>query len=351
MIKKILVFGASGFIGFHLSKHLSKNLNNHLTLLDDNSRGQLDNGFKKLLEKKNVKFLKLDLTKQKSFRKLEKKYDTLYMLASVVGVNNTLSRPDKVIEINTLIIINTLIWLKKNLVKKVLFSSTSENYAGTIDMFKGKIPTPESIPLTISDITHPRFTYAATKILGESAFINFSKVWGIKVKVVRFHNIFGPRMGFKHVIPHLIERFYNNESPFKIYGPNQTRAFCFIDDAVKGIVKLMNSSEAKSEIYNIGSSQEVRIEKITKTIGQLFNYKGKYIEAKPFPGSTTRRCPDLKKSKKDFKYKNNFNLSKGMKITFDWYIDYFKKNKKIFEKSYQAPDEFKNVYKVYKKTN
>ena len=341
--KKILIFGASGFIGYHLSKYLSRNRKNFLTLVDDNSRGKIDEDLRKLIKKKNIKFIKLDLTNPKSFKKLNSKYDQLYVLASVVGVNNTLTRPDKVIEINTLIIINTLIWLKKSKIDNVFYASTSENYAGTLDILKNKIPTPENIHLSISDIEHPRYTYAATKILGESAFINFSKIWNFNLKIARFHNIYGPRMGFKHVIPHLVERFYKKESPFKIYGPNQTRAFCYIDDAIIGIEKMMNSKKAKDYIYNIGFDEEVKIEKLSKLVGKFFNYKGKFTKGSPFPGSTKRRCPDLKKSRKDFNFKNKFTLLQGLKITCQWYKKYFQENKKIFEKSYQNPNDFKNI--------
>ena len=136
------------------------------------------------------------------------------MLASVVGVNNTLEIPHEIIRINTQLIINTLEWIRFSKVKKVLFTSTSENYAGTIDTFGYKIPTPEEIPLTITDISHPRFTYAITKMLGESGFLNYSKKLNFECCIVRYHNVFGPRMGFKHVIPHLAERFLSKESPF-----------------------------------------------------------------------------------------------------------------------------------------
>ena len=121
-------------------------------------------------------------------------------------------------------------WLKTIQVKNVLFTSTSECYSGTIDRFNYKIPTPEDIPLCIDPIDHPRFTYAVTKMLGESGFLNYSKMLGINCKIIRYNNVFGPRMGFGHLVPHLAERFLNNENPFKIYGANQTRSFCYVDD-------------------------------------------------------------------------------------------------------------------------
>ena len=197
-----------------------------------------------LVKKYNIKVIKGDFTIPNSYNLLDKEYDQLYMLASVVGVNNTLERPHEVIRINTALIFNTLEWTKKAKIKKILYTSTSECYAGTIEAFGYKIPTPEEIPLSIEDIGHSRFTYAVTKMLGESGFLNYSRKVGFECTVVRYHNAFGPRMGFKHVIPHLVQRFLNNESPFKIYGHDQTRSFSYISDSVGGY----NFSNGKREI-------------------------------------------------------------------------------------------------------
>lgn len=343
MKKQILILGGLGFIGFHLSKIISENKNNILTIVDDSSRGQLDHDAKKLIQKKNVYFKKINLTKEENFKKLKKKFDHVYLLASVVGVNNTLTNPNRVIEINTSIILNTLKWLNSKKIKKFMFTSTSEAYAGTIDYFNYKIPTNENVPLTITDVAHPRYTYAITKLLGESAFLNLSKKNKTKVLVVRFHNIFGERMGFKHVIPHLIERFYKKEKPFVIYGGKQTRAFCYISDAVDQMLGLMNRKNNNFKIYNIGNDHEITIEKLVKLVGKKFDYKNSYLKKKSFPGSTKRRCPDISRIKKELKYTPKIKLENGLEKTIKWYLNIFKKNKIFFEKSFQKPSDFKNV--------
>lgn len=343
MKKKILILGGLGFIGYHLSKKICKNVNNSVTLVDDVSRGQLDTYTREIIKKKNVRFLKLNLTDLKSFKKLDSNYDHVYLLASMVGVNNTLSFPMKIIEVNSSIILNTLKWIQVKKIGKLMFASTSETYAGTIDSFKYQIPTPEKIPLTISDISHPRFTYAVTKMLGESAFLNLNLIKNLNTVIVRFHNIYGERMGFKHVIPHLIERFSKKEKPFTIYGGKQTRAFCYIDDAVDQLCKIMNKKNTKSKIYNIGNDDELTIEKLTKLVGSKFNYNDKYINKKQFPGSTQRRCPDISKIKKEFNLKPKVSLNKGLEKTIKWYLNYFNQNKKSFEKSFEKPSQFKNV--------
>lgn len=337
-MKKILILGGTGFIGYHLTKYLSLNENNKITIADNQFRGKIDSEINQLLKNKNISIINSDFTKASSFNKLDEDYDQVYMLASVVGVNNTLEIPDKIIKINTLLIINTLEWIKKSKVKKVLFTSTSENYAGTIEKFNYKIPTNEDVPLCIDDISHPRFTYAVTKILGESAFLNYSSVYNFDCVVIRYHNVYGPRMGFKHVIPHLVERYLKKENPFLIYGHDQTRSFCYVDDAVIGTVQAMESSKSSGNIFHLGTEDEVSIEKLVKTVGLFYNFDGNYKNAKTFPGSTRRRCPDISKSKKILNYTPKVSLVDGLEKTINWYNNFFNSGAKTFESSFKRPN-------------
>ena len=284
MRKRVLILGGAGFIGLNLAKYLSEEREYDITIADNLSRGQIDEYFSELLSNKNIKFIEGDFTSIKTFELLDSEYDQLYMLASVVGVDNTLDKPHEVIRINTLLIINVLEWLKRSRIKKVLFTSTSENYAGTIEAFNYKVPTPEDVPLSIVDVAHPRYTYAVTKILGESGFLNYSRMLDFDCTIVRYHNVFGPRMGFKHVIPHLVERFLiKKEDPFLIYGSSQTRSFCYISDAIRGTVMAMESNNSNSNIYHIGTEDEITIETLVKVAGSYFNFKGKYKAAPTFP--------------------------------------------------------------------
>ena len=322
--KKILLLGGAGFIGFYLAEVLSKDPVNKITIADNLSRGKMDSQLTKLIENNNIQFIEGDFTHQESFSLIEKDYDQVYMLASIVGVDNTLSMPHEVIRVNTHLILNTLEWIKESNITKVLFTSTSENYAGTIDEFGFTIPTPENIPLSIPDIAHPRYTYAVTKILGESGFLNYSKAFDFECTIVRYHNVFGPRMGFSHVIPNLVDRFmHDNEDPFMMQGHDQTRTFCYITDAIDATILAMESKKAHGEIYHIGADKEITIERLIKTCGEFFNYKGIYEPAPTFPGSTQRRCPDISKAFDHFSYTPKVNWKEGLEITLAWYQDFF----------------------------
>ena len=148
-----------------------------------------------------------DFTQLDSFEKLDENFDLVYMLAAIVGVNRTLKNPAEVIKVNTKLTMNLLDWVAKNPVKRILFASSSENYAATTDIYDEKIPTSESVPLCIGDVTHPRWTYAVTKMHGELAFLHTADALNFDSTIVRYQNIIGPEMGFGHAIPHIVERF------------------------------------------------------------------------------------------------------------------------------------------------
>lgn len=332
MSKKVLVIGGAGFIGMNIVKELAKKEGYKITIGDNFFRGKMDAQLSKLVEDYNIKVISADFTEASSFNKLEDDYDYVYMLASVVGVEYTQKMPNELIRINTALILNTLEWVKTTNCKKVLFTSTSECYAGTIEAFDYKVPTAEDVPLCIDDITHPRFTYAVTKMLGESGFMQYSKVYDFECTIVRYHNVYGPRMGFKHVIPQVVQRFLNNEDPFKVYGFDQTRAFNYIDDAVSGTIGAMESKDTNGEILHIGDMKsEITIEELIHYMGDYMDYKGTYERQGAHSGSVSRRCPDTTKAENMIGYSPKVQWKAGVKKTVDWYVDYIQSGKDVFE--------------------
>jgi nucleoside-diphosphate-sugar epimerase len=331
-MKKAVLLGGAGFIGLNIARHLLEKANYEVTIVDNFFRGKKDEALKEVKNNQNVTIVSSDLTNPTEFEQLDDEYDHVYMLASVVGVKYTEEMPDEIIRINTQLILNTLEWLKGVSCQKALFTSTSEAYAGSIEAFDYAIPTPEEVPLCIEDIQHPRFTYAVTKMLGESGFINYARRHDFECTIVRYHNIYGPRMGFKHVIPEVAQRFYEGEEPFKIYGYNQTRAFCYIDDAVEATVLAMESEKANNEIFHIGNmDDELKIETLIKFMGELNDYEGDYKLVSAPSGSVSRRCPDISKAKKLLGYVPKTDWKTGVKKTNDWYINYLESGKNVFE--------------------
>ena len=241
------------------------------------------------------------------------------MLAAIVGVNKTLEFPEEVIRTNTLLTMNVLEWISKNPIKRLLFSSSSENYAGTSDIFGIDIPTDESVPMCIDDIKHPRWTYAMTKMHGESAFLHSSSSYNYECVIVRYQNIIGPEMGFGHAIPHIVQRFIEGEeSPFKIYGHDQTRSFCYVRDTINGINKLLLSNYSLP--INIGNPHEHSILELIDLIKNKINTKGK-LKFKKLPENDPKiRKPDIKLAQTVLDWNPKINISDGLDIT----INYFK---------------------------
>jgi nucleoside-diphosphate-sugar epimerase len=338
-MKKILVLGGGGFIGRNITEFLVKR-GDCFVVSADIKEGSNWNElalnyptvFKSVLD---------DFSYAEAFNNLGSGFDEIYMLAAIVGVNRTLKNPAEVIKTNTKLTLNVLDWITHNPVNKILFSSSSENYAATTDLFDANIhiPSAEDIPLCIGDITHPRWTYAITKMHGESAFINSAKKLNYDYRIVRYQNIIGPEMGFGHAIPHIVERFVNKiENPIKIYGHDQTRAFCYIDDAVKGTVGAMESTNHPNNIYHIGNTQEISMEVLTKFIGFVLGYEGPYENAMTYPGSVSRRCPNITKAVSNFAYKPEVFWKDAVVKTVDWYKSFFDSGLKPSIGGFEPPE-------------
>lgn len=333
-----IILGGAGFIGFGITRFLADHRQYDLTLVDDFSSGEKDTELLDLARSSGIRIVDADLSQADAFKTISDTFDYVYVLASVVGVNRCIEEPDEVIRINTGIIANATEWMRRTNPGRVLFASSSENYAATTDLFDYPVPTPEDVPLAIEDTRHPRFTYAVTKILGESAFFAYGQRLGIHTTVVRYQNIYGPRMGFKHAIPHIIERFHRGEEPFKIYGAEQTRAFAYRDDACQGTVAALEFEGSDQQVYHIGNNDEITIDHLTRTIGDLMGYSGSYEAAQTYPGSVSRRCPDVSKASRDFDYRPRTSLRDGLERTVSWYREFFDSGRAISSGGFRPPE-------------
>jgi nucleoside-diphosphate-sugar epimerase len=336
--KSVLLLGGAGFIGYHIAKYLVENKDYVLTIADDFSSGSHDPDFTGLCDTYGIIVINTDLSKQNSFNLFTDHYDDVYVLASVVGVNRCIEEPEEVIRINTGIILYTAEWIRRAKPLRALFASSSENFAATTDRFIYPVRSGEMVPLCIADPRHPRFTYAVTKILGEAAFFTYGKQLGIHTTIVRYQNIYGPRMGFKHAIPHIIERIYKGENPVKVYGADQTRAFCFCTDAAEGTVRALESESSDQQVYHIGTNDEITIETLTRTIGMIMGYIGSYENALTYPGSVSRRCPDITKAKRELAYLPKVPLEEGLRQTTAWYQSFFDSGKAILSGGFKPPE-------------
>tara|TARA_B100002051_G_C16727671_1_gene636265 strand:+ start:1373 stop:2323 length:951 start_codon:yes stop_codon:yes gene_type:complete len=314
-MKKILITGAAGFLGYHLlNKIINKNFK--FILLDNFIRGKKDKVFKSLLKNKKVKLINHDLTKPLNLKEKNIKY--IFHFAAHLGVENVISKPSKTINENLQILINTISALKSNNHKaKFIFFSTSEVYSPLIKTNIAKFPLKEDVDLMINKETYPRDSYYLSKIVGEKIV----QLSGFDYLCLRPHNVYGPRMGYSHVIPELIKKIiFQKNKKIKIYSPSHKRAFCYIDDAIEQIVRLSFSLKIKNQIFNIGNSrEEIKIFDLAKIIKSKLKSKKKLIKYLYTSGSPKRRVPNMSKTNFYIKKRNYISLNKGIQSYINWY--------------------------------
>lgn len=326
-MKKILITGGAGFIGFHLATLLlQQNLAEKLILVDDFSRGKPDADFIALLRDKRITLLDLDLTDQRSYSKLGNSYDHVYHLAAINGTKNFYEMPHEVLRINTLTLLYMLEWFKSNSKNgKFCFTSSNEAYACGMNAFNQlPIPTPENVPLVIDDTYNPRWSYAGSKLIGELFVIHYAQQYRLRALIVRPHNFYGPRAGYDHVIPQFSLRIARKVDPFPIFGVDDTRTFCYIDDAVKAMHMLMDSPKTDIlpiETVHIGASDEISILELAKKMFAIAGWKPNSIRPEASPaGSVKRRLADVRKIKELINWQTTTPLEVGLKATYEWYL-------------------------------
>ena len=302
--KTFLVTGGTGFIGSNICELLIKK-NYNVKIIDNNFRGSIS----KIKDiKKNIKFIKGDIRDRKALDKALKNTDAVVHLAYVNGTKHFYSKPVLVLDVAVKGILNIIEGCIKYKIKELYLASSSEVY-----QTPNKVPTDEKESLKIPNIFNPRYSYGGGKILTELMGIHYGKKYFKKLIIFRPHNVYGNNMGNEHVVPEFINRFKKLKGKFfKIQGTgNEIRSFIYIEDFVDAFNLILNKGKHLN-IYNIGTSQKIKIKELVKKLSKIFK-KTIIIKKTPLSkGGTTIRIPDISKIKKlGFKYK--FSLDKGLK--------------------------------------
>ena len=323
-IKKIIITGGAGFIGYYLAKKLVKK-NFQVIIWDNLSRGKYDVHFKNLIKNKNIKFVKKDLTKKITSNIKDIKY--IFHLAGSVGVQNIDQNPLDTFLNNTLTCKNVVRFSNKIKEKsKIILFSSSEVYSPLIKKNKVKFPIKETNDILIENKIIPRDSYYLSKIFNEK-LVQLSKS---NYLIIRPHNVYGPRMGYSHVIPELIKKLFLEKKKITkkslVFSPHHKRAFCYIDDAVEQIVSLTLNPKTNNQIFNIGNmNQEIKIIDLAKKLKNLVFKKSNLVRGEVTKGSPLRRVPNMKKTIKKIKIKNFVNIDKGLLLTVSWYLNDIRK--------------------------
>ena len=321
---RIVIFGAAGFIGYHLALALAKNEQCEVVLVDNFVRSEFDSEFKTLISRANCKFIEADARDAQLLEEVIKPGDVVYNLVAFNGTDNFYEVPSDVISHSALTGINIARVCATKKVKKYYYFGSSESYAGGIENSWVPLPTPEKVPFVISDPSNPRWSYAISKQIGEMACYANGSQYGLDFLIFRIHNIYGPRMGFDHVVPDLIRKFAQGDGT--VLGPDQTRSFLYIDDAIKLILELSIKSETgdmTETLINIGSDSEVRIQEVADILKSLINPALELVSQEAPAGSVARRKPDLTLLRKYLSF-NPLSITEGLVRTKQ---DYFQNNR------------------------
>jgi nucleoside-diphosphate-sugar epimerase len=315
-IKKYLVTGGTGFIGSALVRRLL--LEGHeVIILDNNSRGVAE----RLQDLKNdIEIIQGDMRDASIVQAACRGMDSICHLAYLNGTEFFYSKPEMVLEIAVKGIVNIIDGAIKEEVREFILASSSEVY-----QTPQVIPTDESVSLSVPDPLNPRYSYGGGKIISELMAINYGRKYFDRTIVFRPHNVYGPDMGWEHVIPQfalrmkeLCEKNKERTIEFPIQGAGQeTRAFIYIDDFVQGLMLVMEKGEHLG-IYHIGTMDEIPIKDVAIGVGKYFGRDIVVVPGKLFSGSTLRRCPDISKITQ-LGFVPRIGLSKGLMKTVSWY--------------------------------
>jgi len=320
--RSILITGGAGFIGYHLSKRLAAESHDRIVLVENFSRGRNDRLLAELMTLPNVSLIEGDLGDPTVIGKLGSGYDEVYHLAALLGVENVLKRPVDTLKINTLLTMRMLDWFVASNSRRFLFSSTSEAYAWTQQFHELPIPTPEDVPLSLTDLSNARSTYAGSKIFGELCTTQFCLAAGAQFTIVRYHNVYGPRMGYDHVIPQIHERLLAGESPLVVYSADHRRAFCYIDDAVTATIAAMRHPAGKNQTFNIGNEhEEASIFELAEMIVEESGLRASLAPKEATNDPIVRRCPSIQKAARLIAFSPTVTLREGLKRTLAWYSE------------------------------
>jgi len=314
MTNTAIVTGGAGFIGSHLCEHLLA-CGQKVIVIDDLSTGQLAN-IKHLLSNDNFRFVEGSVCDEDLVREVIEKGDCIYHLAAAVGVNLIVERPVHTIETNihgTEVVLSTA----NQFGKKVLITSTSEVYGKN-----EQVPFKEDDDMVLGSTKFSRWSYACSKAIDEFLALAYRRQYGLAVVIVRLFNTIGPRQTGRYgmVVPRFIDWALKDESVL-VYGTGkQSRSFTYVGDVIKALAALMELKSAEGEVFNIGSNEEISIEKLADKVIEKTGSKSskKYITYDKAYGQgfddMQRRLPCLEKIKRAIGYEPRVTLDEAIEI-------------------------------------
>ena len=312
-MSSILITGADGFIGSHLTEYLAENTNHKVCAFvyynSFNSWGWLDTLPKETKDK--IEIFAGDIRDPNGVREAMKGIDTVYHLAALIAIPFSYHSPDSYVDTNIKGTLNVLQAARDLDTQRVLVTSTSEVYG-----------TAQYVPI---DEKHPyqgQSPYSATKIGADRLAESFYRSFDLPVSIVRPFNTFGPRQSARAVIPTIITQLLSGSKEIKLGSLTPTRDYTYVKDTVKGFVSIAESKNTIGQEINIASQYEISIGDLAQELIDLINPDAKIIcddqRLRPEKSEVNRLFGSNEKIQKLTGWKPEYTLSEGLAETVEW---------------------------------
>lgn len=304
--KTVLVTGGAGFIGSHLCERLLSG--GHEVICADNFFTGSKQNVRHLLDNKHFELIRHDV-----INPLVVEVDQIYNLACPASPVHYQYNPIKTIKTSTVGVVNML-GLAKRVKARILQTSTSEVYGDPIEH-----PQKETYWGNVNPLG-TRSCYDEGKRVAESLFMSYHRQNNVDIRIVRIFNTYGPRMhpNDGRVVSNFIVQALKNE-PITIYGDgSHTRSFCFVDDLVDGLVKMMENTETIGPV-NLGNPVEITVKELAERVVKLAGSKSEIVYKSIPDDDPKKRQPDITLAKKFLKWEPHVDLETGLKKTIEYF--------------------------------
>ena len=313
--KKILVTGADGFIGSHLTEELIRRgyrVRAFVFYNSFNSWGWLDTLPKEILDKIDV--FAGDIRDPNGVRKAMEGMDMVFHLAALIAIPFSYHSPDSYVDTNIKGTLNILQAARDTGCSRVLITSTSEVYG-----------TAKYVPINEQHPFQGQSPYSASKIGADRIAESFYRSFNTPVTIVRPFNTYGPRQSARAVIPTIITQLLNGETEIKLGSVHPTRDFNFVKDTVAGFMAIAETSATIGEEINIASQQEISIGQLAYEIIAQINPRAKIItediRLRPEKSEVERLLGSNEKIRRLTRWQPQFTLKQGIHETIEWFKD------------------------------
>ncbi len=316
--RKYLVTGGTGFIGAYLVRRLVAD-GHDVRVVDNDLRGSSARLADVLAD---ITLINCDVRDADAMSEAAAGCERILHLAALNGTENFYKRPQLVLDVGIRGMFGALEAARRNGITEFVLASSSEAY-----QTPPVVPTPEDVPLTIPDPWNPRYSYGGSKLISEIMLANYNQDLFKKAIIFRPHNVYGPDMGWEHVIPQLVLRAQEQiakhptgKVPFEIQGDgSQTRSFIHVDDFVDALMLCVEKG-AHRNVYHLGTLDEITIRQLVEAIFAWFGREPEIIAGPAPVGGTQRRCPDITKLKA-LGFTPKVPFEKGIADIAAWYVD------------------------------